>query len=92
MGTRGDSRSDVGWAARGEAKDAGGRSLVRGPHSTDNVTFFNPRFTLFVLASAVRKAPKQLTSTSVHREQRSLVTVPWSSASFHRGNFNPVRG
>lgn len=50
-------------------KEARGGPLVRGPHSTDNVTFFNPRFTLFVLASAARKAPKQLTSTSVPRER-----------------------
>lgn len=72
MDTRGDSRSDVGWAICGATEDAGGRSLVRGPHSTDNVTFFNPRFTLFVLASVARKVPKQLTSTSVPRKQRSL--------------------
>lgn len=29
---------------------------MRGPHSTDNVTFFNPRFTLFAPPSAARKA------------------------------------
>lgn len=69
MDTRGDSRNDIGWAAGMGGE--GGRPLVRGPHSTDNVTFFNPRFTLFVLASAARKAPKQLTSTSVPREPSS---------------------
>lgn len=34
----------------------GGVLTVRGPHSTDNVTFFNPRFTLFAPPSAARKA------------------------------------
>lgn len=34
----------------------GGASTVRGPHSTDNVTFFNPRFTLFAPPPAARKA------------------------------------
>lgn len=34
----------------------GGAPTVRGPHSTDNVTFFNPRFTLFAPPSAARKA------------------------------------
>lgn len=61
-----------------EAREAarGGRSAGwRGPHSTDNVTFFNPRFTLFVLASAAGKAPKQLTSTSVPREHVSGVRL-----------------
>lgn len=38
------------------AIERGGVLTVRGPHSTDNVTFFNPRFTLFAPPSAARKA------------------------------------
>lgn len=47
---------------REECRGGGGLSCVRGaptvrgPHSTDNVTFFNPRFTLFAPPSAARKA------------------------------------
>lgn len=40
----------------GESSRERGAPTVRGPHSTDNVTFFNPRFTLFVPPSAARKA------------------------------------
>lgn len=55
---------------RSEERCEGEREpLVRGPHSTDNVTSFNPRFTLFVLASAAKRAPKQLSSISVLRER-----------------------
>lgn len=38
---------EVGWEER----------TVRGPHSTDNVTFFNPRFTLFAPPSDREKGP-----------------------------------
>lgn len=41
-----------GWGSSRER----GAPTVRGPHSTDNVTFFNPRFTLFAPPSAARKA------------------------------------
>lgn len=41
---------------REECRGGGGVLTVRGPHSTDNVTFFNPRFTLFAPPSAARKA------------------------------------
>lgn len=40
----------------GSSRVRGGVLTVRGPHSTDNVTFFNPRFTLFAPPSAARKA------------------------------------
>lgn len=40
----------------GESSRERGAPTVRGPHSTDNVTFFNPRFTLFAPPSAARKA------------------------------------
>lgn len=92
-----NSRGGAGRAGAREAaeggwdevrKEARGGPLVRGPHSTDNVTFFNPRFTLFVLASAARKAPKQLSSTSVPRERIST-TVP-GSQRFLAGT--PTRG
>lgn len=35
-----------------------GAPTVRSPHSTDNVTFFNPRFTLFAPPSAAGGRPK----------------------------------
>lgn len=39
----------------GSSRVRGGAPTVRGPHSTDNVAFFNPRFTLFAPPSAARK-------------------------------------
>lgn len=55
------------YAAREEVRERCGAGVggppasgeaptVRSPHSTDNVTFFNPRFTLFAPPSAASKA------------------------------------
>lgn len=54
--------------------------------------FFNPRFTLFALASAVRKAPKQLTSVFCPQRAEILVTGgPVSRQSFVPSQEFPTR-
>lgn len=50
------SIAGVGSSARGREVLA-----VRSPHSTDNVTFFNPRFTLFAPPSRSRGRPQTVT-------------------------------
>lgn len=50
------SIAGVGSPARG-----GEVLAVRSPHSTDNVTFFNPRFTLFAPPSRSRGRPQTVT-------------------------------
>lgn len=53
---KGERRGLLNRASWGRGACERGALTVRGPHSTDNVTFFNPRFTLFAPPSVARKA------------------------------------
>lgn len=72
----------------GFSRERGRTPMVRGPHSTDNVTFFNPRFTLFAPPSATRKV--QTVKVRLLSLYRASDFTTWKRR--HTRDKNDVRG